>query len=73
LSPSSLAAEVLRIRPNAWPNLRLIEIGDDLLYRHGAIVEAARHIYRARLGEQPNLTDLMIRNGRIREVEAIPR
>jgi predicted protein tyrosine phosphatase len=70
LTPAAIAGEVLRLRPCAWPNLRMIEIGDELLGRHGALIEAARQIYRLRLAKQPELAPLMLRHGRRREVEA---
>ena len=35
-----IVSEVLRIRSRAWPNLRIIELGDALLGRNGAIVSA---------------------------------
>ncbi len=44
LAPGNIAAEVLRVRPKAWPNLRVIELGDSLLDRRGALVEAASRI-----------------------------
>ena len=68
LSPAALADRVLRLRPCAWPNSRMIQIGDALLARQGAIVEAAQQIYRIRLAQQPELAQLMLRCGRQREV-----
>jgi predicted protein tyrosine phosphatase len=38
--------EIARLRPRAWPNLRILELGDAALGRGGAIVEAARAHYR---------------------------
>ncbi len=70
LAPSDIAAEVLRLRPTAWPNLRMVELGDNLLDRRGALVEAASRIYRHRLAHQAGLAELMIANGREREVKA---
>jgi predicted protein tyrosine phosphatase len=66
----AIAAEVLRIRPNAWPNLRIVELGDRLLERDGQLVEAAARIYCTRLAQDPSLTELMRENNRLREVEA---
>jgi predicted protein tyrosine phosphatase len=66
----AIAAEVLRIRPNAWPNLRIIELGGQLLDRRGQLVEAAARIYRKRLVQDPSLAELMRENNRLREVEA---
>jgi hypothetical protein len=48
--------EVLRIRPQAWPNLRLIGMGDAQLDCRGELVNAAAKSYtvqRARQRERP--------------------
>jgi predicted protein tyrosine phosphatase len=70
LTTAAIAAEVLRIRPNAWPNLRIIELGDQLLDRGGQLVEAAARIYRTSLAQDSSLAELMRENNRLREVEA---
>jgi predicted protein tyrosine phosphatase len=70
LAAEAIAAEVLRIRPNAWPNLRIIELGDKLLDRGGQLIEAAARIYHTRLAQDPSLAELMRENDRLREVEA---
>lgn len=70
IAPDEIAAEILRLRPTAWPNLRVIELGDGLLDRRGELVEAASRIYRHRLAYQPGLAGLMIANGREREIAA---
>lgn len=64
-------AEVARIRPQAWPNLRMIELGDMLLGRGGEIVAAIRQHYRAVAFRQPELVPAMIAAGRGREVTDI--
>jgi predicted protein tyrosine phosphatase len=68
--PDRIFAEVLRIRPQAWPNLRILELGDALLGRGGALVAAARGLYRRQLEARPNLADEFRRHGRGREVAA---
>lgn len=68
--PDRVFAEVLRIRPQAWPNLRIVEMGDALLRRGGALVEAARGVYRRQLQARPHLAEEFRRGGRGREVEA---
>jgi predicted protein tyrosine phosphatase len=66
----AILAEVVRIRPQAWPNLRIIELGDALLRRRGTLVAAAGGLYRARLGARPELAALLRQGGRGREVAA---
>jgi predicted protein tyrosine phosphatase len=74
ISPVRPAAEVLqevvRLRPRAWPNLRILELGDEILGRHGEIVEAARAHYRRALEREPWLAEAMIEGGRGREIAA---
>jgi predicted protein tyrosine phosphatase len=62
-------AEVLRIRPVAWPNLRIVELGDALLGRGGALTAALREVYRTRVETEPELAGLMTAAGRGREVQ----
>jgi predicted protein tyrosine phosphatase len=59
---------VVRMRPRAWPNLRMIELGDALLGRGGEIVAAAAAHYRRALDREPWLAEAMIDGGRGREV-----
>ena len=59
---------VLSRRPRAWPNLRILELGDALLERRGEIVGAARAHYRRRLEREPWLIEQMIDGGRAREI-----
>jgi predicted protein tyrosine phosphatase len=59
---------VVRQRPRAWPNLRILELGDALLERRGEIVDAARAHYRRVLQREPWLAEQMIDSGRGREV-----
>ena len=63
-------AEVRRIRPRLWPNLRMIELGDDLLGRKGELVDAAIARYRHVLDRRPDVGDMMSAFGRGREVAA---
>ena len=61
---------VSQIRPRAWPNLRILEFGDELLGRNGEIVAAVAAIYRRVLDREPGLQEAMIDGGRAREVRA---
>jgi hypothetical protein len=62
--------EALRIRPRAWPNLRIIEIGDTQLGRGRELATAAARTYCSQLDRQPRLAEEMRSNGRSREVAA---
>jgi len=70
MSAGEVMREIVRIRPKAWPNLRIIEIGDDMLNRHGEIVAAAIEVYRGQLEIRPHLAAFMTLARRGREVAA---
>jgi predicted protein tyrosine phosphatase len=65
---SELAAMLLSIRSKAWPNLRLLELGEPLLGREGQLTAIAGTIYRHQLAQRDHLAEAMIRNGRGREI-----
>jgi predicted protein tyrosine phosphatase len=67
---SRIFEEVLRIRPQAWPNLRMLELGDAQLKRRGEVVAAAAGVYRTQLDGRQYLAEQMRFNGRGREIEA---
>ncbi len=62
--------EVLAIRGRAWPNLRIIEIGDAMLGRGGTLIAATHGIYRRQLARRPQIADEMSSLGRAREIAA---
>jgi predicted protein tyrosine phosphatase len=72
--PGRTASEALdrvaALRPQAWPNLRMLELGDAILGRDGAIIAAASAIYRRLLDRDPHFEEAMIDGGRGREVRA---
>ncbi len=63
-------AEVRRIRPRIWPNLRVIELGDTELGRGGELVAAAIARYRHVVERRPEVGEMMAGYGRGREVRA---
>lgn len=67
--PAEALAEVVRIRPQTWPNLRLIEMGDHLLGLEGRLVAAARDRYAEQVRAEPTRLDFFREVGRGREVE----
>ena len=70
LAANRIFEEVLRIRPQAWPNLRILELGDTQLNRRGEFVAAAARIYRTQLDRRQYIIEQMRSNGRGREIEA---
>ena len=72
--PSAPAEAILAlvhgIREKAWPNLRLIELGDARLGRGGSLVAATHALHRRQLGQRPEIADYMEAVGRGREVAA---
>ena len=69
-SADRIFEEVLHIRPEAWPNLRIVEFGDVALDRHGELVDAAIRVYRVQLERSQYLATQMRSGGRGREVAA---
>src|ERR1700756_843073 len=69
-SADEVLQEIVRLRPRAWPNRRILELGDEILGRRGEIVEAARAHYRRAIAREPWLAEAMIDGGRGREVAA---
>jgi predicted protein tyrosine phosphatase len=66
----SVLATVYAIREKAWPNLRIIEMGDRLLGRDGTLVQAAIALYRLQIERRPHIAMMMEDGGRGREVQA---
>jgi hypothetical protein len=56
------------IREKAWPNLRMIEIGDAMLGRNGALVEAMHTLHRLQIEVRPHIAEFMEGEGRGREI-----
>ena len=69
----AILARVHGIREKAWPNLRLIEIGDAVLGRKGSLIDASHALYRLQLERRPHLASFMEEAGRGREVVAAHR
>ena len=65
----AIVDRLLRIRPQAWPNSRMIAFADELLGRDGRLSAAVAGIYARRLASRPELAETMRRLDRAREVE----
>ena len=61
--------QLLEIRPQAWPNSRMIAFADERLGRDGRLTAAVARIYARRLMNQPDLAETMRRLNRGREVD----
>jgi predicted protein tyrosine phosphatase len=65
----AIVDRLLEIRPQAWPNSRMIAFADELLGRDGRLNAAVASIYAKRLEISPDLAETMRRLNRAREVE----
>ncbi|SCX93406.1 tyrosine phosphatase family protein [Microvirga guangxiensis] len=64
-----LFERLLEIRPQAWPNSRMIAFADDMLSRNGRLVDALRRHYGRQISRKPEFAQWMKELGRGREVE----
>ena len=69
--PGEIIAEVVRRRPQAWPNLRIIELGDELLGRQGSLVAAVHRRYRVAAATNPEFLEELRAEGRFRELDLL--
>ena len=68
-SEDAVVERLLAIRPQAWPNSRMIGFADELLGRSGRLLAAVGRIYARRLKAFPEFGEMMRRGNRGREVE----
>ena len=66
-----IADQVLNIRPIAWPNSRMITLGDALLGRKGELVDAVYELYRKRAATSPETVQFIREAGRLAELDNI--
>ncbi len=72
-SEARLFERLRRIRPQAWPNSRMIAYADEQLGRGGRLTTELRKHYGLQLKKDPDFRQWMAELGRSREVEsAIP-
>jgi len=65
----AIVDRLVGIRPQAWPNSRMIGFADEALGREGRLRAAVNKIYARRLAARPELAETMRRLDRAREVE----
>ncbi len=75
--PDTAAADILAIvhgiREKAWPNLLIVEIGDEILGRGGRLAAATSALHRRQIERRPEVASFQTAAGRGREVEAAER
>ncbi len=64
----AIFAHIREIRPQAWPNSRMIALGDELLGREGRLLAALRRHYSEQIRRRPDLAEMIERVGRKKEV-----
>jgi len=65
----TLVERLVAIRPQAWPNLRMVGFADDVLGRDGRLDATLGRLYLRQLARQPSLAEERYRQSRGREVE----
>ncbi len=70
LGADEVLAQVVHIREKAWPNLRILTFGEELLGRRGEFTSAAGAVYRLQLERRPEIKSFFIDSGRAREIAA---
>ena len=68
-SEDELFERLRQIRPQAWPNSRMVEFADDLLGRNGRLMGALPKHYAHQLKVQPKYQEWMTTLGRTRELK----
>ena len=64
-----MMAEIAHVRDKAWPNLRMVEIGDRMLGLKGDLVRAVRDRHHQMARALPKVADYMRDTGRGRELD----
>jgi predicted protein tyrosine phosphatase len=72
-NPADIFAEVGRLRPRAWPNLLLLELGEAALGRPGELVPAVGLQYCRVLADDPQFGEFLREAGRVREIQLAER
>lgn len=68
MDEDAIFAHIRDIRPQAWPNSRMISFADDLLGRGGRLNAALRRHYGEQMRRRPDLAEMIERVGRVAEI-----
>lgn len=68
-SGERIMERLVAIRPQAWPNLRMIGFADEILGRGGDLSDAVTRLHARQIAAKPHLADVMRRLGRALEVD----
>jgi predicted protein tyrosine phosphatase len=69
LDEDALFARIGALRPQAWPNSRMISFADELLEREGRLLRALCRFHAQQLRRQPETEQFLRRHRRGREVD----
>lgn len=69
MDEDAVFARIREIRPQAWPNSMMIRFADALLGREGRFFEALRRHYGIQMRLRPDLSEMIGRVGRQKEVD----
>jgi predicted protein tyrosine phosphatase len=69
LAAADILAQVVRIREKAWPNLRILALGEEQLGRKGEFTRAVSAVYRLQLERRPEIKSFFLDGGRAKEIE----
>lgn len=64
-----VVARLFAIRPQAWPNARMIGFADEILGRRGRLSAAVSRLHGRQIAAKPHLADVMRGLGRALEVD----
>jgi len=68
MDEDAVFTHIREIRPQAWPNSRMIAMADTLLGREGRLTNALRRHYGIQMRARPDLAQMIERVGRQKEV-----
>jgi predicted protein tyrosine phosphatase len=73
-SEEQLFAQLLELRPQAWPNSLMVEFADEILGRRGRLLTALGRLYSQQLATRPHMMEHFLQTpGRRREIEMARR